>query len=243
MKEVITVIPSIKGFLSSTLIDWEGKVASEIFIAGCNFRCPFCQNPQLALDDPELPTYDLEKIIRYIISKKKWIDGVVISGGEPFYAEGIMNILELFAEHKVNVKVDTNGSFPNLLNDAIERGLIQYVSMDIKCDPSNYREYLKADISGDVIIESISILMKSGLDYEFRTTVVPQIVSTDDIFKISTLIKGARSYVLQQFNPKITLSRRFSMLKPYSGQQLEELVKVASKHVNTSLRGINNETK
>ena len=243
MKDVITVIPSIKGFLSSTLIDWEGRIACEIFIAGCNFRCPFCQNPQLVLNDPGLPSYDLEKIIRYITSKKKWIDGVVISGGEPFYAEGIMHMLEIFAENEVNVKVDTNGSFQNPMMYAIKHGLIQYVSMDIKCDLLNYRKYLKADVSGDVIMESISVLMKSGLDYEFRTTVVPQIVSRDDIHKISKLIKGARSYVLQQFNPKNTLSREFSMLKPYSEQQLEELVSVASKHVNTSLRGINNETK
>lgn len=242
MKKASTVLSSIKGFLSSTLIDWEGKIASEIFIAGCNFRCPFCQNPQLALDDPDLSTYDLEKILHYITSKKKWIDGVVISGGEPFYVEGIISMLELFADHKVNVKVDTNGSFPDLMKKAIERGLIQYVSMDIKTDPSKYREYLKADLPGDVIMESISILMKSGVDYEFRTTVVPEIVSRDDIYRISMLIKGARSYVLQQFNPKITLVSRFSMLKPYSVQQLEELVQIASNNVNTSLRGIDSGT-
>ena len=240
---MLPMLPPIKGFLSSTLIDWKGKIASEIFISGCNFRCPFCQNPKLALDDPSLPIYDHTKILLYIISKWKWIDGVVISGGEPFSAEGIMNLLELFAEHKVNVKVDTNGSFPDLIREAIKQGLISYISMDIKSDPSKYQEYLKADISGDVIMESISILMNSNIDHEFRTTVVPGIVNSNDVEKISRLIKGARSYVLQQFNPKITLSRSFSKLQPFSGPQLEELKKSAGKNVNTSLRGLEYGTK
>jgi len=191
----------IKGFITSTLLDWEENIAAEIFLAGCNFRCPYCHAKELVLNPNKLNNIDKTDVINYLNSHKKWVDGLVICGGEPTIYQDFPDFIKEFKANGVKIKLDTNGSNPTMLDELIKDGLLDYVAMDIKA-PLNQKQYsniVRSEIDINDVINSVHILMSSSIDYEFRTTVVKELLSFDDLRNIGKFIQGAKRYRLQKF--------------------------------------------
>ncbi len=214
----------IKGFLGVSLIDYPGKIASVIFLAGCNFRCPFCHNPELVTGFRQLPVFSQEEILEKLKERQNFIDGVVLTGGEPLIYRTLKEFLgRIKKETNLFVKVDTNGYFPEYLEALMQEGLVDYVAMDIKTSPDKYYQAAGRKLDFSRIERSIKLLLNSSIPYEFRTTVVPGLVDEKDLHSIASLLSGARKYVLQQFRNLKTLSVRFKRIQPYSLQRLYDM--------------------
>jgi pyruvate formate lyase activating enzyme len=217
----------ICGFQRVSLIDYPGKVASIVFVSGCNMRCPFCHNSDLALKNySKLHIYQQDAILRKISESQKFIDGVEITGGEPTLQADLADFISKCKEIGLLVKLDTNGSNPKKLRELIGRKLIDYVAMDIKTELEQGKYSKAMGVSSAAIFknieESIDLLLNSGIDYEFRTTVVPGLVTKEDILGIANHINGARAYYLQQYVPNNTLDPKYEDLMPYSDSVLHE---------------------
>ncbi len=219
------------------MLDWEGKLSLSLFVGGCNFRCPFCHNPELVLSYKELPSVPWEDIEKHLLQRKDWLDGIVIGGGEPTLQPKLLEYLERFKEMGFPVKIDTNGSRPDVLEEIVKNGLASYIAMDIKASLRNYQKLAGTSVSVKDISISMEIIKGSGLEHEFRTTVVPGFIDRKEIMEIARFLKGGARYVLQQFNPKITLDKQLGNTKPYSVSLLQEWAKEASKFIPTKVRG------
>lgn len=228
----------IKGFVPNTLIDWEGKVASIIFLPGCNFRCPFCYAVDLVLHPNKLETIPFEGISSFLTEKNKWIDGLVICGGEPTIYPGLPDLISRFKKIPIAIKLDTNGANPKMLNSFIEDGLIDYVAMDLKAPMAKYDEAAGAKVDPGKIKETINILINCDIDYEFRTTVCPPFLKKENILEMAKSIAGAKRYILQQFRPGECLDPKLNEVRPYPPDVLREMVDGARTYVpDTYLRG------
>ncbi|MFH1459899.1 MAG: anaerobic ribonucleoside-triphosphate reductase activating protein [Candidatus Omnitrophota bacterium] len=231
----------IKGFNPHTFIDWEGKIACVIYLSGCNLRCPFCHSSTLIFNSENIPTVPYKKIEEFFQEKRDWIDAVVLQGGEPMLYPHLKELLRDIKARNLLVKIDTNGTRPQMLQELINEKLIDYVAMDIKA-PLTEEKYIQltaATVDLLDIKQSINFLIDSKIDYEFRTTVIPGLLDKEDILKIAQSIQGAKKYVLQQFDPKDTLDSKMGLLKPYSKEMLEQIAELACKFVKNSLvRGI-----
>lgn len=190
-----------------TLIDYPGKIATTVFTAGCNFRCPFCHNPELvtlSAEDIDIYKGKDEEFFRFLEKRKGLLDGVCITGGEPTVQPDIIPFIRKIKDMGFLVKLDSNGMRPEILGQILHAGLIDYVAMDIKNRLDRYAETVGVDMDVEKIGESVRLIMDSGVDYEFRTTVVPGIHVKEDFDGIAALIKGAKRYYLQAFrNGKI----------------------------------------
>lgn len=222
------------GLQKSSLIDYPGKLSSVIFFAGCNFDCPYCHNPELAKGCAACPA-DLSAahICDFLKQRQGFLDGVVVSGGEPTLQPDLPDLCKKIKGFGYPVKLDTNGSRPKLLEQLIDARLVDYIAMDLKTDPVLYRSYIKADCNPDPLLASIRILMESGIDYEFRTTCVKPIVTFETIENITQLIQGARRYALQRFRNNDVLHPEFfgGVENEYSEKELMELKAAAEPHV------------
>jgi len=226
----------IKNVIKLSLTDWDGKVATVIFLGGCNFKCPYCQNWPLAINPDALKDTDYKEYIEFIKESSDWLDGVVITGGEPTCYRGLVDVIKDIKSHGLRVKMDTNGSNPDVLRDLIGKGLLDFVSMDVKNSIEKYSETADAPVNTDNILESISILKEFG-SYEFRTTVVPGLVEFEDLEKICNIIKGSNIYVLQRYHPENVVNKKFSEITPQSDEEMDEMTIYCSKHVPTKWRG------
>ncbi len=227
---------TIKGFVDVSLVDWDGKVSSVVFLPNCNLRCPFCQNAKLVLHPEELPTISFEEITERLAKIKKWIDGVVITGGEPTLHLDLPLFCRKLKDLGFKVKLDTNGTNSGVLQKLIEEELIDYVALDVKA-PLNEQKYseatgVKTEKLLKEIINSINLLQNGKVDYEFRTTVVPSIHTKESIEEICKALKGCKKYVIQNFRPGETIDPRFSKVKPFSRAELDDYVKIASKYIS-----------
>ena len=190
----------INGFQKLTLLDFPEKVACIIFTAGCNFRCPFCHNASLVTHIDKDQKIEEREIFSYLEKRKGLLDGVCITGGEPLIQEDIKEFIEKIKNLGYAVKLDTNGSNPKKLKELIDKKLVDYVAMDIKNSKSKYACTAGVqNISFDNIEKSISILLENKVDYEFRTTVVNELHTVEDIQDIAKLIQGAEKYFIQNF--------------------------------------------
>jgi len=186
------------GIQKSTLIDYPGKVGCVLFFSGCNFHCPYCHNPELAkgmsLEQwPEQAAYD------FLEERKGFLEGVVISGGEPCLHPDVIRVCQTIRQMGYPIKLDTNGSCPNVLEKLISGGLVDYVAMDIKTIPEHYPQYIQKDCNTDAITSSIRLIKTSGLTHEFRTTCIRPLIDQHIVERICGLIQGADLYVLQRF--------------------------------------------
>jgi len=227
-----------KGFQKTSLIEYPGKIVSVVFTAGCNFRCPFCQNPTLVLSPNTLPSVSSKEVVSHLISKRKWLDGLSITGGEPMIHQALSGLIDKVKEEGFLIAIETNGTNPQMLRDLIADELIDYVALDIKA-PLVWEKYKRAAGINDEdlfrkVKESVEVLLelKSDIDYELRSTVVPGLIGEEDILAIARQIKGAKRYVLQQFLPRITLDKQYERLKPYSKEVLEKMRKRAERYVD-----------
>ena len=190
----------IHGFQKMTLLDFPGKVACTVFTAGCNLRCPFCHNAFLVTQLSASAEISQTEIIEYITRRKGILDGVCITGGEPLLDDGVFDFIKAIKQTGLLVKLDTNGTFPEKLKRAVGEGLVDYVAMDIKNTPEKYGETVGLE-AFDVapVMESIDFLLSGTVDYEFRTTVVREFHTEDDIAEIAKRIQRAPRYFLQNF--------------------------------------------
>ncbi|MFH1150479.1 MAG: anaerobic ribonucleoside-triphosphate reductase activating protein [Actinomycetota bacterium] len=232
----------IKGFIPSSMLDWEGMLVSTVFLPRCNFRCPFCQNPDLVLSPSTLETVPLGVVLDFLADRKGWIEGVCITGGEPCLQEDLPDLCASLRGAGVRVKLDTNGSLPEALSGLMDEGLIDYVAMDVKAplEPGPYRVATGVDDPGllDRVLESIELIRLSGLEREFRTTVVPMMHGPDEVSRIAKSLEGEGRYVLQHFSPRDTLDPRFAALRPFTEEDMDGMLAAARRHVpGTIVRG------
>ena len=191
---------TIGGLQKNSLIDYPGKISCVIFLSGCNFACPYCHNPDLA-KGCLVANINENSIYDFLESRREFLDGVVISGGEPTLQKDLIRLCRKTKQMGYPVKIDTNGSRPRVVQTLIDEGLVDYIAMDIKTDPARYFPLIQKNVprsAGENIIESIRIIMESKIDYEFRTTCVKPFIDADVIENISRLISGAKLYALQK---------------------------------------------
>lgn len=216
----------IGGLQKTTLIDYPGKVACTVFLIGCNFRCPFCYSAELVLPRKikKQPKISEKDFFAFLRERRGLLEGIVLCGGEPTIHQDLPDFIKKIRALGFLVKLDTNGSNPAMLKRLVRQKLVDYIAMDIKA-PLNNKDYqratgVKADIEN--IKKSIGIIKSSGVNYEFRTTVVPTIHSKEDIFRIARDIGPAKAYFLQNFRPEKNLDPKFKKMKPYSKDFLSE---------------------
>lgn len=227
----------IKGLQKTTLLDFPSKVACTVFTGGCNFRCPFCHNASLVLNPDIAPDFDIEEFFSYIKKRKNILDGVCITGGEPLLNKDIIQFMERIREIGLLIKLDTNGSNPKLLSEITERGLVDYIAMDIKNSKEKYAKTCGLDSFPKGVSESIDIIMSCGVDYEFRTTVVDELHTVQDIETLAEEIKGAKRYFIQGFTDSGELIE--GGYSSCSEEKLRQMLCAAQKHIpNAELRGV-----
>ena len=256
----------IAGIQKFTMLDYPGMIAATVFTRGCSFRCPFCHNPELVQPDHFNPLYSDEEIFEFFEKRKKQIQGVCITGGEPTLQADIIEFIKKLKDLGYKVKLDSNGWSPEILEKIIKEGIVNYIAMDIKASPDKYRlasgchsgldpesrnnavisthseptagwteEGEKSQHEGeDVMLEnikkSIKLIMKSGIDYEFRTTVVHPIHEIADFEEIGKLIKGAKRYFIQNFVPSKHNDETIPF-KPFTDKELNESKQIMGKYI------------
>ena len=229
----------IKGFQGISLIDYPGKISTVIFTGGCNFRCPFCHNKDLVLSPEKVDTLEPNQTIGTLKERKNFIDGVVITGGEPTLSWDIISFAQAIKNIGLLIKLDTNGCRADVLKELIGRELIDYAALDIKTSFDKYEEAAGVKVEIKRIEESIGLILASKINYEFRTTVVPGIVEEEDIKKIGERVRGAKRYALQQFVNKNTLDESYSQRKPYEPKVLKDWGRILEDYAEEVLiRGI-----
>jgi pyruvate formate lyase activating enzyme len=216
------------GIQKTSLIDYPNKIASVLFTPGCNLRCPYCYNWRIVLD-PKPPFLQEEKAISIIESRKKYVDAVVVTGGEPTIHKETPKFLKKLKEKGFAVKLDTNGFNPHILEECLP--YVDYVALDMKTSLDKYALLGAKDTNP--LLRTIEILKTGKVEYEFRTTVVPSIVNEEDIPKIGEIIKGAKTFAFQQFVSGDTLDKNLNTLKPYPPEKIVEFAKSMKKYVDT----------
>jgi pyruvate formate lyase activating enzyme len=216
------------GLQKTSLLDYPDHIASVLFTPGCNLRCPYCHNYKIAVA-PQPPFLQEGAALQILESRKKYVDSVVITGGEPCMHKELPKFLAKLKERGFFVKLDTNGCFPDTLQECLP--FVDYVAMDIKTSPEKYKLLGTVDIAA--LKRSVEILKTGKVPYEFRTTVVPEIVTAQDIPAIGELVKGAKVYALQQFVAEDTLDKRFKSLKPYAPEAIKEFAETLKGYVET----------
>ena len=213
----------IGGLQKVSLIDYPGLISAVVFLQGCNFKCPYCHNPELV--DPSLfrTCIGENDVIEFLNTRKGKLDAVSITGGEPAIQDKLHTFIKQIKKMGFAVKMDTNGSRPHVIKTLIAEKLLDYIAMDVKAPLEKYKDIVKAHVNPDSIKESIGLILNAKIPYEFRTTIVESQLEENDILQIGELITGANRYVLQKFVPTKTLDSRFLKEKSYSDEKLQEI--------------------
>ena len=226
----------LKGLQKLTLLDYPGEIAATVFTGGCNFRCPFCHNASLVLPEKFGATLPTEEFFAFLESRKGKLRAVCVSGGEPTMQGDLREFISRIKEMGFLVKLDTNGTRPDVLYGLIEDGLLDYVAMDIKNSKERYGETVGvSDFDISPIEESIDILRKGKVPFEFRTTVVRELHCIDDITSIGEWLRGDEKFFLQTFEDSGDLIG--TGYSAYSEEEMKQFVKILKEYVpNAALR-------
>jgi len=214
--------------IKQSLVDYPGEIAAVLFTRGCNLRCPFCHNPDLLIKPKiMIKPLDIEQVLEFLVQRRGFLDGVVISGGEPTLNDELPMDIRRIKSLGFLVKLDTNGTNPTMLQSLLSQGCLDYVAMDIKA-PLDYKKYRTAcgKLSSEDFLNirnSIHLLKNAGIKLEFRTTVVPALHTAADIVEIARYIEGCDQYTVQQFNPRITLEPGYGRVVPYSMKEMQAI--------------------
>ena len=220
------------GLQKISLIDYPNKVASVLFTPGCNLHCGFCHNWRIATN-PQPPFLQEGAALELLEKRKKYVDAVVVTGGEPCMHKELPKFLAKLKDRGFQVKLDTNGFFPDVLEECL--GSVDYVALDVKTSIEKYDRLGAQDTAG--LLRSIEILKMGKTPYEVRTTLVPDLVTAEDIVRIGELVNGAQNVALQQFVPKDTLDKSFQALRPYAPEIIAEFAQTMRKYaMNLLLR-------
>lgn len=219
----------IGGFNKLTTQDFPGNLACIIFTSGCNFNCDYCYNRDLV--ESKAPEISQEEIFSYLDERKKMLDGVVISGGEPTIWDDLIPFIERLREYGFKIKLDTNGYRPEVLKELIDKGLVDYIAMDIKAIFNKYFKVINKNIDTGKILESIKIIKKSKVDHEFRTTIIKGIHTIEDLDKMAKLVDGDPYYL-----------QNFRMEDPVKDKKLEGFTEEELKDIKEYFKGKTNVT-
>jgi len=221
----------IKGFQGTSLLDFPGRISALLFTGGCNLTCPFCHNPGLVLDPGQYPDYPEDELLRELESRRNFIDGVVISGGEPTLEPGLLAFLERLRRLQLQIKIDTNGLRPDVLSEALDKQLVDFVALDLKTLPERYPELHNAPVDPSALHETIDLLRGSDCELELRTTCVPAWVDHATIESLGELVQGAPLWALQQFNGEHALDTALHDTPAYPAKTLEAFASIAENYV------------
>ena len=215
----------IKGFLETSFLDWPGKICSVLFLPGCNFRCPYCHNHPLVFHPGQFASISLKEILQRLHSFKGWVDGVCLTGGEPTLHADLPLLIREIKEMELLVKLDTNGSNPEMLKKLIDQREVDFIAMDVKAplDPFSYRRSAGCSIDLALVSKSIEILKRGKVEYQFRMTVVPQLHSEEEIQALGQQLRAGRRMILQNFNPENPLDPSLKNTPPYDPKVLKEM--------------------
>jgi pyruvate formate lyase activating enzyme len=220
-------VVEIKGIEKFSSRDFPGHISSTVFFGGCTFRCPYCHNADLVLRPETLQTTPVEIFLSYLDGRKGWLEAICLSGGEPLLQEDLEDLIRVIRDRGLLVKLDTNGSLPDRLERLLGEGLLDWVAMDVKAPLERYREVTRSNVEVEAVVRSADLIRHSGVRSTFRTTVVPGLVGREDVVKIGEWLRGAESYLIQQFVPHTTIDPAFLEKKPYSAAEVEALVEAA----------------
>ncbi len=215
----------------TSLIEFPGVLSCIVFTQGCNFRCPYCHNPELVLPEKFENTISEKEFFDFLEKRKKYLEGVCITGGEPSIQEDIIDFIRRIKNMGFKVKFDTNGSNPEIIEKLFNENLIDYISMDIKGPFEKYERICGVKVNKEEIKNSIEIIKKSKIDYEFRTTVLKSQIEISDFEEIGKVIVGAKKYYLQKFIPSKHVNPSFYKEETYSDEEFEKIKEIIKKYV------------
>lgn len=220
------------GLQKISLIDYPNKVASVLYTPGCNLRCPFCHNWRIVVD-PKPPFLHEAAALKILESRKKYVDAVVVTGGEPTMHKELPKFLAKLKARGFQVKLDTNGFYPEVLEECLP--YLDYVALDVKTCLEKYKQLGTKDTAR--LMRTVEILKTGKVPYEFRTTAVPEFVTAEDVKRIGEMVKGAKTHAFQQFVPQDTLDKKFETIKPYAPETITEFAETMKKYAeNVILR-------
>lgn len=228
----------VHGFNKLTLLDYPGRLACTIFLGHCNFRCPFCHNAGLVLDPENEPVIPIEEILGTLKKRKGILDGVCITGGEPTVHKKLPEFIQQIKKMDYSVKLDTNGTNPQMVQDMVKAGLVDYVAMDIKNAPDKYGDTAGiARVDLEAVNETVEFLKSGKVDYEFRTTVTRELHKKEDFLKIRKWLSGSRRYFLQAYKESEQVIH--PVYSSYSREQLENFRQLLLEEISqVEIRGI-----
>lgn len=210
------------GWQKCSLIDFPGKISAVLFTRGCTFRCPFCHNPSLVLPGTR-PTVSEEEVLTFLEQRRGKLDGVVISGGEPTIHHELPRFIRAVRQMGFQIKVDTNGSRPDVVEHLLTAGLVDYWAMDRKASLARYSHLAGVSIDPETIVQTSRLVMDATDAYEFRTTVIREFHPPEEVLQIARELSGARRLILQRFRPDVTLDPSLQKATAYSDEEMERL--------------------
>lgn len=232
----------IKGIQKTTFVDYPGKIAATVFTWGCNFRCVFCHNSPLvdAEKGKALPTIPEAELIEYLKGRTHQLEGVCVSGGEPTIHPDLPQFIRKLKALGYSIKLDTNGTNPEMLQGLLDEGLLEYIAMDIKGPIGLYSQIVNMEVNEALILRSIEIIKNSKVRYEFRTTVLPDFYQEADIHSVGCMLRGAQHYSLQQFRASEgVLNAKYQDAQAYTETELTDMAKKFEPFVKkVTVRGI-----
>ncbi|MFH1798826.1 MAG: anaerobic ribonucleoside-triphosphate reductase activating protein [Candidatus Omnitrophota bacterium] len=229
----------LAGLQKLSLVDFPGYLSCAVFVQGCNFHCPYCQNPGLIPKTSGEEKVTEKEIFDFLKNRKSMLEGVVITGGEPVILRDLPIFINQIKKLGYKVKLDTNGSEPDVVKALLGEGLIDYIALDVKTSLSKYSLLTERENIKERISESVEHIKRLSEVYEFRTTCVPGIVDEEDFWMIGKMVKGAQKYCLQQFRPFKTYKEDFQKITPYQKNDFLKFQSILEKFVNiVEIRGI-----
>lgn len=220
----------IGGIQKTSLIDYPDKISTVVFTQGCNFRCGFCHNKELVISKKTNNEFPEKDVLAFLKKRQSIIEAVVITGGEPTLQKDLIPFIIKIKDLGFFVKLDTNGSNPSIIKKLLKLKLLDYIAMDIKAPFSSYQKLTNSKIEISNIKKSISLIISSGINYEFRTTIMP-FFTIDDIEEISKMIKGAEKYYLQNFRNIKTLEENFKSFIPKKKAELKSFIPILKQNI------------
>ena len=229
----------IAGILPTSLQDYPGQIAAVVFTSGCNFSCPYCHNPELVSGGGD-NFYDEEYVISMLADRKNYLDGVVITGGEPTLQGDLVEFLSRLKDEDYLIKLDTNGSRPQVLAKLLQEELIDYVAWDYKLPAGRYDELTEVENIKKRLEKTAGLLAESNIEVEIRTTVVPELMSGEDIAEITRELARFNNgeeefpdrYFLQEFRGKKVLNPQYSEYTPFTREKMQEFLEKARINLN-----------
>ena len=222
----------IGGLQKVSLIDFPGMICAVVFLQGCNFQCSYCHNPELVRPELFGPVIDEKKLLKFLEARRGKLDAVTITGGEPSLQKGLPAFVRKIRKKGFAVKLDANGSHPQILQALLKENLLDYVAMDVKGPWEKYEKIVNVKVEIEKIKESVINIIHSGIPHEFRTTIVKSQLNQKDILQIAANISGAQKYALQKFVPGKILEEKFLSEETYAEAELEGIKKCLEKQIS-----------